>query len=147
MASLELCSDTPYINDITQAYLFASCVILIEQLLNLPFSIYDTFHIEEKYGFNKTTAGTFIKDEIKKLLLLLVLFAIFLPLLLWTIEKSGKALLIPALAGGCILVVILVNLLVPTVILPIFFTFSELEDEELAEKIYQEAERTKIPVD
>ena len=98
MATLELCSDTPYINDITQAYLFACCVILIEQLLNLPFAIYDTFSIEERYGFNRTTAGTFIIDEIKKIGMLLILFAIVLPLLMWTIEKSGKAL-IPSLAA------------------------------------------------
>ena len=145
MATLELCSDTPYINDITQAYLFACCVILIEQLLSLPFSIYDTFSIEERYGFNRTTAGTFIKDEIKKLILLLVMFAIVIPLILWTIAKSGKAL-IPSLAGISILGVILINLLIPTVILPIFFTFSELEDEELKKNIFAEAEKTKIDV-
>ena len=101
--------------------------------------------IEEKYGFNKTTAGTFIKDEIKKLILMLIMFAIVLPSLLWIIEKTGDAL-IPSLAGVCILGVILVNLLIPTVILPIFFTFSDLEDEELKEKIYIEAEKTKIDV-
>ena len=125
MATLELCSDTPYINDITQAYLFACSVILIEQILGLPFSIYDTFNIEERYGFNRMTTSTFIKDEIKKLIMLLILFAIVLPLLLFTIEKSGKAL-IPSLAAISIFGVILVNLLLPTVILPVFFTFSEL---------------------
>ena len=107
MATLNICADTPYINDITQAYLFAVCIILIESLLKLPFSIYDTFVIEEKYGFNKTTETTFMKDQIKTFVLLLVLFAVLLPLLLYIIEKSGPAL-IPALAGVCILMVILI---------------------------------------
>ena len=145
MSTLELCADTPYINDMIQAYLFACCTILLEMLIGLPFSIYDTFVIEEKYGFNKTTTGTFIKDQIKKLILMLIMFAIILPALLWTIEKAGDVL-IPALAGGCILVVILTNLIIPTVILPIFFNFSDLEDDELKEKIYSEAEKTKIDV-
>lgn len=146
MSSLALCSDTPYINDITQAVLFAACLLLIESVMNLPFSIYDTFVIEENYGFNKTTKGTFIKDEIKKLVLLILLFAVLIPLLLWIIEKTGEAM-IPALAGVCIFGIVLINLLIPTVILPIFFTFSELEDEDLRNKIYAEAEKTKINVD
>ena len=62
MSTFALCADTPYINDITQAYLFAVTVILISMIINIPFSLYDTFVIEEKYGFNKTTKGTFLLD-------------------------------------------------------------------------------------
>lgn len=58
------------------------------------------------------------------------MFAALIPTLLYIIEKSGKAM-IPTLAGVCILGVITVNILIPTCILPIFFQFSELEDEEL----------------
>ena len=43
--------------------------------------------------------------------------------------------------------VIIVQLLIPSVILPIFFTFSELEDEDLKEKIFSEAEKTSVNVD
>ena len=74
------------------------------------------------------------------------MFAIVLPLLLWTIQKSGKAL-IPMLVCVSIAGVIVINLLIPSVILPIFFTFSQLEDNELRDKIYAEAEKTSISVD
>ena len=85
MADFGLCSDTEYINDITQAYLFACTLIVIQLAIDIPFSIYDTFVIEERHGFNKTTTGTFIKDEVKKIILLLIMFAIVIPLILWTI--------------------------------------------------------------
>lgn len=62
MSTLSLCADTPYMNDTIQALLFTSLMTLITQLINLPFSIYYTFNIEEKYGFNKTTPTTFVQD-------------------------------------------------------------------------------------
>ena len=62
MAKFNLCADKPYVNDIMQAYLFSVFITLIDNLLNLPFAIYSTFVIEEKYGFNKMTSGIFICD-------------------------------------------------------------------------------------
>ena len=106
MAAWSLCSDTPYINDMKQAYLFLVCATVVEHLYCLPFGIYHTFVVEEKYGFNKTTWRTFVGDEIKKPILGLVMFAILLPAVLWIVEKAGRAM-IPALAGIVILGVIL----------------------------------------
>ena len=113
MSTLKLCSDIPYINDMMQAYLFVICVVIIERLFSLPFSMYDTFVIEEKFGLNKTTKTTFTKDEIKKFILQLIMYAILVPVLLYIIEKAGKAM-IPTLAGVCILSVITVTCLIPT---------------------------------
>lgn len=53
-------------------------------------------------------------------MLTLILYAILIPTLLYIIEKSGSAM-VPILAGVCILGVILINVLIPTCILPIFF--------------------------
>jgi len=119
-STFALCADTPYINDMVQAYLFAVTLIMVSMAVNVPFTIYDTFVIEEKYGFNKTTRGTFLKDQVKTFVLTLILYAILIPTLLYIIEKSGSAM-IPTLAGVCIFGVILINVLVPTCILPIFF--------------------------
>ena len=55
--------------------------------------------------------------------------------------------MIPALAGISILAIILITCLLPSVILPIFYTFSELEDGDLKHKIFVEAERTGISID
>jgi STE24 endopeptidase len=49
--------------------LFFGTILVAAGLLNLPFSVYDTFQIEQKYGFNTTTPMTFIADRIKTVLL------------------------------------------------------------------------------
>ena len=138
-----LCSDTPYVNDIMQAYIFSVFMSLIESMLNLPFSIYSTFIIEEKYGFNKTTPGIFICDELKKFVLVLVLYAVIIPLLLWVIAVSGPALVL-TLAACSIGLVIILSLLVPTVIVPLFYDYTDLEEGELKTAILREAEKTDV---
>ena len=145
MAAYSLCSETPYVNDMKQAYIFMVLANLLEHAYTLPFEIYSTFRVEEKYGFNKTTWQTFVKDQIKTVLLVAVAYAVLLPAVLTVVAKAGSAL-IPALAGTVISLIIVLQLLLPTVILPIFFTFSELENEELKKKIYAEAEKTNINV-
>ena len=110
--------------------MFSMMTTLIESLLNIPFSIYHTFVIEEKYGFNKTTPGTFICDEIKKFAIVAVLFAIIIPLILWIIHVSGPALVL-TLAACSIALVVILSLLIPTIILPMFYTYSDLEAGEL----------------
>ena len=145
MAAYSLCSETPYVNDMKQAYIFMVLANLLEHAYTLPFEIYSTFRVEEKYGFNKTTWQTFVKDQIKTVLLVAVAYAVLVPAVLTVVAKAGSAL-IPALAGTVISLIIVLQLLLPTVILPIFFTFSELENEELKKKIYAEAEKTNINV-
>ena len=145
MNTFALCNETPWKNDILQAYLFSVFVTLIEIFLNLPFSLYGTFVIEEKYGFNKTTPGTFICDEIKKFVLILVIYAVIIPLLLWLIAVSGPALIL-TLASVSVVIVILVSLLIPTVIVPLFYTYTDLEDGELKTAILKEAEKTDVKV-
>lgn len=61
-------------------------------MTSLPFKLYSTFVIEEKYGFNKMTPGTFVCDLVKELILSIVLTALLLPLLLWVVDISGQNL-------------------------------------------------------
>jgi len=56
-------------NPILTALLFFGILMLASDLLNTPFSVYDTFVIEEKFGFNKTTPKTFVLDKLKGYLL------------------------------------------------------------------------------
>jgi STE24 endopeptidase len=56
-------------NSILAALLFFGILLLASDLLQTPFEVYDTFIIEEKYGFNKTTPKTFVVDKIKGWLL------------------------------------------------------------------------------
>jgi STE24 endopeptidase len=74
-----------------------------------------------------------------------VLMALFLPLVLWIIHVAGPAL-IPSLIGFSVFMILLVNLMVPVLILPLFYTFTDLEDGELKTAIFAEAKKTGIPV-
>jgi len=145
MAKTNLCLSIPYRNDILQALFFILVWTLFNMIVGLPFSIYKTFVIEERWGYNKTTAGTFTCDLIKGFLITCVLTAIFLPLILWIIHAAGPAL-IPSLIGFSVSIILLINLLIPVVILPLFYTFSDLEDGELKTAIFAESEKTGIPV-
>ncbi len=70
-------------NTILQTLLFFGVLSLITSLINLPFSIYKTFVIEEKYGFNKTNVKTFVLDMIKGLVLGALIGGILLAALTW----------------------------------------------------------------
>jgi len=62
MAQTNLCLAIPFRNDILQAFLFILMWTLFNMVIALPFTLYKTFVIEERWGYNKTTAGTFACD-------------------------------------------------------------------------------------
>lgn len=111
----------------------------------MPFAIYRTFVLEEKYGFNKTTPGLFVKDLIKGNIISLVLNVILTPLIFWIIHISGPDLVIN-LAGITVIIAIIFSILMPTVIIPLFNTYSDLEDGELREAIIKETKKTDVKV-
>jgi STE24 endopeptidase len=65
-------------------------MMLISSLLELPFSLYSTFVIEQRFGFNRTTAKTFVMDLFKGLLLALALGAPLIWVVLWLMEQAGS---------------------------------------------------------
>ncbi|MBA4394358.1 MAG: peptidase M48 [Desulfobacca sp.] len=107
---------------------------LITSLIDLPFDYYHTFVIEEKFGFNKNTPKTWILDQLKGATLSLVLFSLILSLILWMIRLSPNHWW---LWGFLILSVIqlLMAILYPILIAPIFNKFEPIQDQELAAKI------------
>jgi STE24 endopeptidase len=109
-------------------------VALIAGLVDLPFSLYRTFHIEARFGFNRTTLKLWLVDMAKGLALGA---AIGLPLLfvvLWLMERMGSLwwlyVWLTLIAFNVILV-----LLAPTVIMPLFNKFTPLEDADLKARI------------
>lgn len=119
---------------VVQGLVFAGLLLLIQTVWGLPFSAYDTFVLEERYGFNKTTPKTFLLDMVKGLALGVVIGApLFAALIYFFQSAGGHAWWI------CWLVVSLVQLfllyIAPVVILPMFNKFEPLEDGELREKL------------
>ncbi len=106
----------------------------ISSVFDLPFDYYHSFVIEEKYGFNKSDLKTWITDQLKGAALSLVLFSLILSLILWMIRLSPNHWW---LWGFLILSLfqLLMAVLYPILIAPIFNKFEPLRNQELAEKI------------
>lgn len=107
---------------------------IIQMVLSLPQTLYTTFVIEEKYGFNKTTWKTFVSDMVKGLVLSVVLGAPIIYSILWIMERLGSAWWVYAFVF-LTAVQLLIVFIYPTFIAPIFNKFSPLEDGEVKNKI------------
>ncbi len=113
---------------------FAGIIILASQILHIPFSIYDTFVIEEKYGFNKTTPKTFILDILKSWVMLLIIGGPALALTLWFFQEAGRWAWVYCWAALTMLQMFLI-FIAPVVIMPLFNKFVPLEEGELKKAI------------
>jgi STE24 endopeptidase len=78
------------LNPIVMALMFFGILGLVADILSTPFSIYSTFVIEEKFGFNKTTPKTFILDKLKGWLLAAIIGGGLLALVVWIYLISGQ---------------------------------------------------------
>ena len=74
-----------------QTLLFVVGLSLASSVLDIPFDYYATFHIEEKYGFNKTTKKIFWLDAVKELLVSLVMGGVLLALVVWFYTWAGAS--------------------------------------------------------
>ncbi|MEQ1620508.1 MAG: M48 family metallopeptidase [Methylococcales bacterium] len=109
-------------------------IFLVMTLLELPTSLYQTFVIEEKFGFNKSTIQQFFKDQLLSLALGAAIGLPILSLILWVMDSVGSLWWLWAWA---ILMSfsLLMSWLFPTVIAPLFNKFTPLEDGTLKNKI------------
>ena len=98
--------------------------------ISLPFSVYRTFVIEERYGFNKTTPKTFVTDIIKGVLLTVIIGAPVLALVLWLFNIAGSTAWLWCW-GAITVIQIFLMFLAPYVIMPLFNKFTPLEEGEL----------------
>lgn len=107
---------------------------LIIGILELPFSIYHTFVIEQRFGFNRTTVGTFVSDLIKQTLVMLVLGGPLAWAALWLMQQSGQLwwFYLWLLWTGFSLLMLWAY---PAIIAPLFNRFTPLEDSALQQRI------------
>jgi STE24 endopeptidase len=123
---------------ISTGLLFTGLLILLSFLIGLPFSIYSTFVIEERFGFNKTTAKTFVLDLLKGMVLAAVIGGPLLAAVLWFFEITGSMAWIYCWLAVTLFTFIL-QFLAPVLIMPLFNKFTPLEDGELKEGITEYA--------
>lgn len=121
-------------NVILQSLLFLGLYTMISYLVGIGFNIYRTFNIEERYGFNKTTTKTFITDQIKSMLLTIILGGALLFLILTLFDNLGLTAIIYAWII-VITITLLINVLYTRVFIKLFNKVTPLEEGELYDKV------------
>jgi STE24 endopeptidase len=131
--------------EIITGLIFTAILLVLSLLLNLIFSIYSTFIIEERFGFNRTRPVTFALDTFKTIVLSTFIGGPLLALILWFFLSAGNLAWVYCWFG-VFLVTIILQFLAPILILPLFNTFTPLEDGKLKESIvsYTNKEKFKI---
>ncbi|MBI9064725.1 MAG: M48 family metallopeptidase [Marinilabiliaceae bacterium] len=119
---------------ILQSLLFFAIIAVISDIIQLPFGIYGTFVIEERFGFNKTTPKTFVLDHLKSLFLGALIGGPVLAAIIWFYSQTGSAFWIYAwaLSSGFM---ILMTMFYTSWILPLFNKQTPLEAGELRSAI------------
>ena len=107
---------------------------LIGGLIGLPLSLYQTFGIEQRFGFNNTTPKLWVSDMLKGLLVGMVLGLPILWLVLWLMEAGGALWWLYAWVA-LVVYQLFVMWIAPNVIMPLFNKFTPLEDATLKERV------------
>jgi STE24 endopeptidase len=124
---------------------YTGILLFVYSLLTLPFTIYGTFVIEERFGFNRTTPKTFILDHIKGLALAVVLGAPLLAAILALFQYVGNYAWLYCWAA-VVLFSLVVQYVSPTWIMPLFNKFTPMQDGELKTAIMDYARSVDFPV-
>lgn len=123
-------------------FLFGAGIVL--SIVSLPFGWYAQFKLEGRFGFNTTTPATWVLDRLKGLLLAALLGFPLLALVLKLIEWTGPSWWIWA-AVVVIAFQLLLMLIAPAVIMPLFNKFTPLPEGSLRERLFALASRTDFP--
>lgn len=133
-------------NTIMEALVFFAIGFLFFDILSVPFQIYETFVIEARYGFNKTTPAIFIGDKFKGYLLGGIIGGILLSVFIFLIDSIGVNFwLIFWIVFS--LFMLFINMFYTTLIVPLFNKLTPLPDGELKSAIEEYSQKVGFPLD
>lgn len=122
------------LGEYTHGVIYVFALSILFSLVSLPFSLYSTFVIEEKFGFNKLTFKLFVIDLLKSLLLAAILLTPLLYALFWFMDTTGVYWWLYAFLFITTFQLLMI-VIYPTFIAPIFNKFTPLEEGRLKEMI------------
>jgi STE24 endopeptidase len=125
---------------------YIGLLVLGRGALSLPFSVYSTFVIEERFGFNETTPKTFVLDLLKSVALGVAIGGPLLAAILWFFQSTGPYGWVYAWVVVTA-VMLLLQFFAPRYLMPIFNDFEPLEEGELRDEIFSYADEVDFPVD
>lgn len=121
-------------NEIVLTLAFFGVIYVINDIITLPFVYYDTFVIEERFGFNKATKKIFWSDQLKNMILTVVLGGILLSLVIWFYNSLGHYAWLSAW-GAITVVSVFMTLFYSNLIVPLFNKQTPLENGGLRKAI------------
>ena len=133
------------LSPIATGLIFFAILYFSRDIISIPFSLYSDFVIEERFGFNKMTAKTFVLDHIKTYALVIVLGGPLLGGVLYFFEKTGDLAWIYAW-GLVSFFIIIAPPLFTSLIAPMFNKFTPLEEGELKKAIEGYTAKVKFPL-
>jgi STE24 endopeptidase len=135
-----------YSNPMVIGLAFFGILFIVSDVLGLPFQLYGTFVIEQKFGFNKMTVRTFIFDKLKSYLLTIVIGGGLSLLFFWLVNLLGQSFWLYFWAIAAVLILI-INMFYTSLILPLFNKLTPLEDGALKQAIQEYAKKVSFPLD
>ncbi|KAI3449207.1 hypothetical protein Pfo_005872 [Paulownia fortunei] len=132
-------------NEILHTLAFLAGVMFWSQITDLPFSLYSTFVIEARHGFNKQTMWLFFRDMLKGIALAIVIGPPIVAAIIIIVQKGGPYLAIYLWAFMLIVSLVMMTLY-PVLIAPLFNKFTPLPDGDLRAKLENLASSLKFPL-
>lgn len=126
--------------EISSGLLFIGLLSLLSFVCGLPFQLYSTFVVEERFGFNRTTFKTFILDSLKSGILLILFGVPLLAGIIWFFTTAGSYAWMYCW-GATVIFSFLIQLLAPIIIMPLFNKFTPLPSGALKNAITEYAEK------
>jgi len=128
-------------HELLRQLLLIGALMAVLSLVNLPFTLWRRFRLEQRFGFNRTTFGLFLRDALKSALLGLALGTPLAAAVLWVMGHAGSTWAWWAW-GLWVAFNLLILWLFPTVIAPLFNKFTPLENPEMTQRVQSLAQRS-----
>ena len=124
---------------------YIGTLVLASSIINIPFQLYSTFLIEARFGFNRTTVLTFVGDVLKGFALGTIIGGLLLTVVLAFFEWVGPLAWLWCWIASTTLM-LAVQFIAPTWIMPLFNTFTPLDGGELHDSILNYARSVRFPL-
>ena len=139
-------TENPILQTILLCVLFFLVVLVVNQILDIPVSYYSQFTIEERFGFNKSTKKLFWIDQVKGLMLAVIMVVLILSIVTWIYAVAPEWFWI--LAWGVLTVFqVCIMTFYSNIIVPLFNKQTPLEEGELRSKIEAFAGKVDFKLD
>lgn len=137
--------NSPIYKEVVITAIFMMVMMLHDTIFGLPFSIYKTFVIEQKHGFNKSTFGLFLKDKLLSLGLQVLIGSPIISVVVYLIRLGGPHFYFYVWVFLCVVSLIMMTIY-PTLIAPLFNKYTKLDQGELYDKIAALAKQVSFPL-